>query len=525
MLEICELLQKKILIIDCQTTGMHPNKGHLLQIGWKICDPNALQIYTIEKWTLKLPLDQEIPYAIKKLLKLTDEELAQSCEPNIVFDNLQQVLKKLGPEPVVIAHYAQFEKSFLKKFYQDHHQTDELNFDLVCSQKIAKRLLPNLPSHNLKALAGYYKLATTPKNEIISHISMTCHIWQQLIQRLVEMSIVNYSELASWLTTKPSVKVKVPAYFEYNIERLTRLEISEKPGIYRMLAQDKSILYIGKATSLKSRVNSYFRGIKNRDRRKLEMLTQVWDIDTLECDTALEAALLESDEIKKWNPPYNLLLKSENRKLLFYNYDFSHFSEIKDAIFFNGPYKPNDAIMNLISLLTIFQTATSQNISFFNENIHPDILTAAWLMFSNSYAIQHNNLATLDIRPCIALGFKLLNYFEKIHGRGTFEKWWAHEKKKNPEENLSLEQKISHKIWRTLIRAAEVKRKTKKIWRLYNATLCIQPTQKKLIVINGEIINECSSYLQSQNTTFGVVHYNRLSILLSALNKKIACLV
>ena len=52
------LSQQKILILDCQTTGMHPNKAHLLQIGWSIFDPQNKQIPPIESWTLQL-LNQE----------------------------------------------------------------------------------------------------------------------------------------------------------------------------------------------------------------------------------------------------------------------------------------------------------------------------------------------------------------------------------------------------------------------------------------------------------------------------------
>ena len=214
---------------------------------------------------------------------------------------------------------------------------------------MAKRLLPHLPSHTLKAVAGYFKWPNTPKNEIHSHVSMTTHIWYQLLPKLLDSNIRCDTCLMHWLEIK-SQRVK-STHYEYNIERLTRLELSDKPGIYRMLAEDGTILYIGKATSLKARVNTYFRGVKNRNRRTLEMLAQVWHIETAVCDTPLEAALLESDEIKKWNPPYNVLLKAEQRCLVFYNKDYSEYAENKDAIFFKGPYKPHDAIARVIELV------------------------------------------------------------------------------------------------------------------------------------------------------------------------------
>ncbi|MFJ1269177.1 GIY-YIG nuclease family protein [Legionella lytica] len=329
-----ELSHKKILILDCQTTGMHPSTGQLLQIGWSIFNPTSLHFLDIQKWTLKLN-EAFIPSKIKKMLHLTAADLEHSTEPQKVFNQLQQALNELGPEAIVIAHYAQFEKSFLKQFYLEQTQTNELNFKLFCSQKIAKRLLPHLPSHNLKAIAGYYKWPNTPKNEILSHVSMTLYVWQQLLPKLLAANVSCYSSLERWLARRPSEKK--PIRYEYNIERLDRLTISEKPGVYRMLAEDATILYIGKATSLKTRVNSYFRGVKNRDRRKLEMLAQVWNIETIECDTPLEAALLESDEIKKWSPPYNVLLTLERTSLIFYDPEYTALSKLRDSIYINGP--------------------------------------------------------------------------------------------------------------------------------------------------------------------------------------------
>ncbi|MDP3269869.1 MAG: hypothetical protein Q8M40_12605 [Legionella sp.] len=45
------LAQKEILIIDCQTTAMHPNQGFIVQIGWGVYKPNDLDAPCIEKRT------------------------------------------------------------------------------------------------------------------------------------------------------------------------------------------------------------------------------------------------------------------------------------------------------------------------------------------------------------------------------------------------------------------------------------------------------------------------------------------
>ncbi len=510
--------KKHILIIDCQTTGTHPKNDHLLQMGWSLFDPTSFEDPIIEKWIFKLPTDYVIPSKIRKMLNISESELLEGFDPQIIFEQFQEALLKLGEQPIVIAHYAQFEHIFLKSLFLTFANTEQLNFTLLCSQRIAKRLMPTLPSHNLKALAGFFKIQNSPKNEVISHVTMTMDIWKQIIPKLISIDITNYDALITWLNTKQQKETS--KYYEYNIDRLKRLDISTQPGVYRMLAKDKTILYIGKATSLKSRVNSYFRGVKNRNRRILEMLAQVWDIETIECQTPLEAALLESDEIKQWHPPYNILLKSDDRKLLFYNHEFTKYSEHYDEIFYNGPYRPHDAMAALLILINALQL--SESVDFYNELITPETLQYSWQIFCNQYEFA-NNLIHNKPREFLLMGYKLLNDFETIHGKGTFEKWWIKEKNENPEDELNQELRVAHKISRILLRAAETKRKCRHLKRLFNSNLVIATTQKKLNIVNGIIDNDTPELVNSSihKTEFNLLHYDRLSILLAAKNKQL----
>jgi DNA polymerase-3 subunit epsilon len=116
-----------------------------------------------------------------------------------------------------------------------------------------------------------------------------------------------------------------------------RLNLPEKPGIYRMLRSNGDLLYIGKATSLKQRVNSYFRQKGSQAEHTLEMLSQATDLDVTLTGSALEAAVLESDEIKRHSPPYNVALQEGQRKLLFCSRDFQKRSAKADKIHCVGP--------------------------------------------------------------------------------------------------------------------------------------------------------------------------------------------
>ena len=83
-----------------------------------------------------------------------------------------------------------------------------------------------------------------------------------------------------------------------------------KPGVYRMLAADGTILYVGKARHLKNRVASYFHGRAHADRTQA-MLAQVARVEVTVTASETEALLLEFNLIKQHKPRYNVLLKDD----------------------------------------------------------------------------------------------------------------------------------------------------------------------------------------------------------------------
>ncbi|MEK7181202.1 MAG: excinuclease ABC subunit UvrC [Patescibacteria group bacterium] len=81
------------------------------------------------------------------------------------------------------------------------------------------------------------------------------------------------------------------------------------PGVYIMKNAKGEILYIGKAVNLKRRVSSYFQ--KAHEYRIEKLVSQIRKIDYEKTDTGLEALILESDLIKKHQPPFNVLEKDD----------------------------------------------------------------------------------------------------------------------------------------------------------------------------------------------------------------------
>jgi excinuclease ABC subunit C len=83
-----------------------------------------------------------------------------------------------------------------------------------------------------------------------------------------------------------------------------------KPGVYRMLAADGTILYVGKARHLKNRVSSYFQGRVHAEKTQA-MVAQVARVEVTVTASETEALLLEYNLIKQHRPRYNILLKDD----------------------------------------------------------------------------------------------------------------------------------------------------------------------------------------------------------------------
>ncbi|MBI4592132.1 GIY-YIG nuclease family protein [Candidatus Uhrbacteria bacterium] len=86
-------------------------------------------------------------------------------------------------------------------------------------------------------------------------------------------------------------------------------ELPDAPGVYLYFDCNDQLLYVGKATSLKRRVGSYWS--KAHERRIEEMVAQIARIDYIETPTVIEALVLEANKIKALRPKYNILERDD----------------------------------------------------------------------------------------------------------------------------------------------------------------------------------------------------------------------
>ncbi len=99
------------------------------------------------------------------------------------------------------------------------------------------------------------------------------------------------------------------------LDDLKKLNIPVTSGSYQFYDQDGKLLYVGKAANLKNRVFSYWSKGATHTPAKYSMLKKIEKIKWIETESEIEALLLESNLIKKHQPPYNVAMRDDKRYL------------------------------------------------------------------------------------------------------------------------------------------------------------------------------------------------------------------
>jgi len=133
--------------------------------------------------------------------------------------------------------------------------------------------------------------------------------------------------------------------------------LARTPGVYVMRDQERRVLYVGKARSLRSRVGSYFK-VPHESSRIQIMMADVDEIEIHRTRTETEALLLESNLIKTLRPKFNILLRDDKsypylKLSLTEEYPrlslYRGRSNIKDRLF--GPYASAGSVRVMLAQL------------------------------------------------------------------------------------------------------------------------------------------------------------------------------
>lgn len=295
------LEQASFSIIDVETTGLSARYNNIIEIG--IVKVSNLKI--TDSFHTMINPGRAIPYYISQFTGITDDDVYNAP----FFEDAADDILNFISEDIIGGHNFSFDKSFLKRELLYAGKGLLYNKD-ICTLKLARRMHPNLRSRSLSSMCKYYKLHNENSHRALSDAKVTAQLLIRMIEDLRDKYEINTLEELINYHKKPAAKEK-----SNRIKHSLREDVAvlpQAPGIYYFLNSKNDIIYIGKAKSLKDRINSYFSPAAQRKAKKI--VQQAARIKIEMTNTELTALLMEAESIKLVNPRHNTQLKEYGNK-------------------------------------------------------------------------------------------------------------------------------------------------------------------------------------------------------------------
>ncbi len=154
-------------------------------------------------------------------------------------------------------------------------------------------------------------------------------------------------------------------------------ELPVLPGVYLYKDAYGTVIYVGKAKNLRSRVRSYFNDDRLSDIKTGTLIAEARAVDFICVDNEKEALALENNLIKQWKPRYNILLRDDKTypyiKLTAEKYPRVYVTRRlrKDGATYFGPYFPGNLAHRLVHFIRRHFKVPSCNVDLTRHHTHP----------------------------------------------------------------------------------------------------------------------------------------------------------
>ena len=273
-------------VLDLETTGGRRDTDMITEIG-AVKYRGGEQLGTFQ--TLIDP-GRAIPTEITVLTGITSAMVSRSPKIEHVLPTL---LEFLG-DGVIVGHNVGFDLAFLNSALRTSGR-DAWQGTKIDTLAIARRLIRDeVPNHKLSTLSKYLRLTNQPNHRALDDAKATADLLHHLLERASALGVLGLDDLEQL----PKMQRHPQAVKLRLTEKLPR-----SAGVYRFVDGRGEVLYVGKATNIRSRVRSYFS--TDRRRKVDQLLRETQRIDHTECAGALEAEVLELRLIQELRPRFN----------------------------------------------------------------------------------------------------------------------------------------------------------------------------------------------------------------------------
>ena len=281
------LSQVTFCVVDLETTGSSSAVGGITEIG-------AVKYRggeEVSRFSTLINPGQPIPANIVMLTGISSSMVADAPRIEDVLDMFLDFVQGT----VLVAHNARFDVGFLNAALE-RHGYDPLSNAVVDTVTLARRLVRSeVPNCKLSTLAAHFNFPHQPVHRAMDDVLATGDLLHYLIERAAAFGVFDIDDLVAL----PSLG----AHPESQKLKMTE-DLPRGPGVYLFLDMAGDVLYVGKATNVRTRVRSYFSTSESR-KKVGSLLKLVHNIQCIETPDAVTAEVFELRIIRRLRPRYN----------------------------------------------------------------------------------------------------------------------------------------------------------------------------------------------------------------------------
>ncbi len=292
--------ETEFTVIDFETTGLSPKSAKVIEVGLV----KVKNLKVADTFSVLINPAQHIPSEITMLTGITNSDVENAP----AFEEVAPKISEFIGDSVLVGHNLKFDYSFLESEFRNAELSPP-EVHQLCTLKLSRKLLPHLPNKSLGTVKKHLRIRHKNMHRALSDAMVTAKVLIKLIKKLeTEFEVKTTSDILSFQSLPKTNKT-----FRIIKKKLSEdyARLPENPGVYFFQNAKGKIFYIGKAKSLKKRVQNYFSTTAPRKAKKIVRQSSRLGFQTTKSE--LTALLAEAELIKKHNPPLNTLLKKYSR--------------------------------------------------------------------------------------------------------------------------------------------------------------------------------------------------------------------
>ncbi len=285
-------------IVDIETTGGYADNHRVTEIAVYHHDGQKI---TGSFQTLLNP-GRNVPDFITGLTGITNEMVKNAPS----FEEIAKEIHGWLKDRIFVAHNAHFDYSFLKKEFED--AGIQWAPRKLCTVRLGRKIIPGLDSYSLGRLAESLGIRILDRHRAGGDAEATAKIFDIYLKRDSEGIISKALKRGSGETILPP-----------NLAKEEFDKLPAKAGVYYFHDAHGNIIYVGKAINIKKRIAGHFSG-DAREWNRSNIRNEIHHIHYELTGNELIALILESQEIRKLWPKYNLAQKYKLEEWGIYEY-------------------------------------------------------------------------------------------------------------------------------------------------------------------------------------------------------------